>query len=255
MHDRPCPGACRHPNLLPRPRGRHRRRDHALATSTATAGRLLYRGYPIGELVERGVVPGGRGAALDRRVEARRHAAGQPVPDAVMAALRALPATTRSRWTPCGRPSRPGARRRTWPGRRPSSRPARSPRSRRPRWPRSPASAGASSRSSRTRRSISSRASSTSSTASGRTPATARALDAYFIVGAEHGFNASTFTARVITSTRSDIASAVVRRDRRDEGAAPRRRPVRGRRPAPPGRLARARRGVGPRGARRAASG
>jgi citrate synthase len=38
---------------------------------------------------------------------------------------------------------------------------------------------------------------------------TARALDAYFIVGAEHGFNASTFTARVITSTQSDIASAV----------------------------------------------
>ena len=38
---------------------------------------------------------------------------------------------------------------------------------------------------------------------------TARALDAYFIVGAEHGFNASTFTARVVTSTRSDIASAV----------------------------------------------
>ena len=40
-------------------------------------------------------------------------------------------------------------------------------------------------------------------------PGTARALDAYFIVGAEHGFNASTFTARVVTSTRSDIASAV----------------------------------------------
>jgi citrate synthase len=40
-------------------------------------------------------------------------------------------------------------------------------------------------------------------------PGTARALDAYFIVGAEHGFNASTFTARVITSTRSDLASAV----------------------------------------------
>src|SRR4029079_14561008 len=39
---------------------------------------------------------------------------------------------------------------------------------------------------------------------------TARALDAYFIVGAEHGFNASTFTCRVITSTRSDLASAVV---------------------------------------------
>src|SRR6188472_3982127 len=39
---------------------------------------------------------------------------------------------------------------------------------------------------------------------------TARALDAYFVVGAEHGFNASTFTCRVITSTRSDLASAVV---------------------------------------------
>ncbi len=39
---------------------------------------------------------------------------------------------------------------------------------------------------------------------------TARALEAYFIVGAEHGLNASTFTARVITATRSDLASAVV---------------------------------------------
>jgi citrate synthase len=41
-------------------------------------------------------------------------------------------------------------------------------------------------------------------------PAAARALDAYFIVGAEHGFNASTFAARVIISTHSDVASAVV---------------------------------------------
>ena len=40
-------------------------------------------------------------------------------------------------------------------------------------------------------------------------PAAARALDAYFIVGAEHGFNASMFTARVIVSTHSDMASAV----------------------------------------------
>ena len=40
-------------------------------------------------------------------------------------------------------------------------------------------------------------------------PAAARALDAYFITSAEHGFNASTFTCRVITSTRSDIPSAV----------------------------------------------
>ena len=39
--------------------------------------------------------------------------------------------------------------------------------------------------------------------------AAARAMDAYFIVAAEHSFNASTFTARVITSTQSDMASAV----------------------------------------------
>jgi citrate synthase len=36
-----------------------------------------------------------------------------------------------------------------------------------------------------------------------------RALDAYFVCCAEHGLNASTFTARVITSTHSDMASAV----------------------------------------------
>jgi citrate synthase len=42
-----------------------------------------------------------------------------------------------------------------------------------------------------------------------RDRAAERALDAYLVVAAEHGFNASTFAARVITSTRSDIASAV----------------------------------------------
>ncbi|HSD02577.1 MAG TPA: citrate synthase [Gaiellales bacterium] len=36
-----------------------------------------------------------------------------------------------------------------------------------------------------------------------------RALDAYFVCCAEHGLNASTFTARVVTSTQSDLASAV----------------------------------------------
>jgi citrate synthase len=47
---------------------------------------------------------------------------------------------------------------------------------------------------------------------SGEVPdeAAAGALDAYLIAAAEHGFNASTFTARVIISTHSDIASAVV---------------------------------------------
>ena len=39
-------------------------------------------------------------------------------------------------------------------------------------------------------------------------PTQARALDAYFTLAADHGMNASTFTARVIASTLSDIGSA-----------------------------------------------
>ena len=42
------------------------------------------------------------------------------------------------------------------------------------------------------------------------TAAMARALDTYFNAMVDHGMNASTFTARVITSTRSDRKSAVV---------------------------------------------
>lgn len=41
-------------------------------------------------------------------------------------------------------------------------------------------------------------------------PAHVRALEAYFVLTAEHGMNASTFAARVVTSTRSDLISAVV---------------------------------------------
>jgi citrate synthase len=41
-------------------------------------------------------------------------------------------------------------------------------------------------------------------------PAQVRALDAYFTLAAEHGMNASTFTARVIVSTLSDLASGLV---------------------------------------------
>jgi citrate synthase len=40
-------------------------------------------------------------------------------------------------------------------------------------------------------------------------PEAARALEQYLILTADHGFNASTFTARVITSTGADLASAV----------------------------------------------
>lgn len=42
------------------------------------------------------------------------------------------------------------------------------------------------------------------------TPARVRALETYFNTVVDHGLNASTFTARVIVSTESDIVSAVV---------------------------------------------
>jgi citrate synthase len=41
-------------------------------------------------------------------------------------------------------------------------------------------------------------------------PASARALGAYLVTVIDHGMNASTFTARVVTSTASDLVSAVV---------------------------------------------
>jgi citrate synthase len=40
-------------------------------------------------------------------------------------------------------------------------------------------------------------------------PAHAKAIDAYWSSAAEHGMNASTFTARVITSTGADVAAAL----------------------------------------------
>ena len=40
-------------------------------------------------------------------------------------------------------------------------------------------------------------------------PRHARALDAYWISAAEHGMNASTFTARVVASTGADVAAAL----------------------------------------------
>jgi citrate synthase len=41
-------------------------------------------------------------------------------------------------------------------------------------------------------------------------PARCTALDAYLVTVAEHGMNASTFTARVVASTQSDLVSAIV---------------------------------------------
>ena len=40
-------------------------------------------------------------------------------------------------------------------------------------------------------------------------PRHVRALDAYWTSAAEHGMNASTFTARVVASTGADVAAAL----------------------------------------------
>ena len=41
-------------------------------------------------------------------------------------------------------------------------------------------------------------------------PAHARAIEQYLILGIDHGFNASTFVSRAVTSTGADLGAAVV---------------------------------------------
>ena len=54
------------------------------------------------------------------------------------------------------------------------------------------------------------RTTSTCSTARCPTRARARAIEQYLILGIDHGFNASTFVARAVTSTGADLGAAVV---------------------------------------------
>ncbi len=171
-------------------------------------GRLLYRGYPIGELVKNGSFAAVAELLWTGDWKPAAKLPCEPASPAVVTALRALPKT-----------ARPMDALRTavavWGAEHDPS------------WPATPEQA----------RSLT--ASSPSALAAfarirqgldpvapdpeldlvpgflyqltGQVPAeeAARALDAYFVVGAEHGFNASTFVCRVVTSTRADIASAV----------------------------------------------
>jgi citrate synthase len=171
-------------------------------------GRLLYRGYRIGDLVERGTYPAVANLLWTGEWEPGHRLSTGPVPDPVMAVLRGLPPTAKPMDALRTAVSAWGTTRDLpWP---PDAEQARAITSF------SPSALAAFAR-----------------LRAGEDPiepdpeldlvegflyqlkgvrpddATARALDAYFIVGAEHGFNASTFTARVVTSTRSDIASAV----------------------------------------------
>lgn len=172
-------------------------------------GRLLYRGYRIGDLVAHGTYPAVANLLWTGEWDPRHHLPTGPVPSAVLTALRGLPTTTKPMDALRTAVSAWGASQDLpWP---PTVEQARALTTF------SPSALAAFAR-----------------LREGKDPVepdpsldlvegflyqlngvrpdagTARALDAYFIVGAEHGFNASTFTSRVITSTRSDIASAVV---------------------------------------------
>jgi citrate synthase len=182
--------------------------ETSLSFIDGEAGRLLYRGYQIGDLVRSGTY-----AAIaellwtgDWKPDTKMPCL--PVPDAVMTALRALPSDARpmdalrtavSVWGALNNPA--------WP---PTADQARAL---------TAFSPSALAAFARLRQGLEPVAPDPDLdlvagflyqiNGAAPDPATARALDAYFIVGAEHGFNASTFTCRVITATRADLASAV----------------------------------------------
>jgi citrate synthase len=183
--------------------------ETSLALIDGANGRLLYRGYPIGELAERGSYA--QVCELlwtgEWPLEARMPTA--PLPDEVTAVLRLLPAEANAMDALRTAVSTWGALQRLgWP---PTVEQARLLTALAP----SALAAFA-----RLRDGLEpidpdpdlSLAAGFLYQLRGERPdeSAARALDAYFVVAAEHGFNASTFTARVITATRSDLASAVV---------------------------------------------
>jgi citrate synthase len=171
-------------------------------------GRLLYRGYRIGDLVDRGTYHAVAHLLWTGDWEPDHRLATGPIPATVMTVLRALPATTKPMDALRTAVSAWGASRTLpWP---PTVEQARAITSF------SPSALAAFARLRAGQEPVVPDPSLDlvegflyQLKGERPDPATARALDAYFIVGAEHGFNASTFTARVVTSTRSDIASAV----------------------------------------------
>ena len=172
------------------------------------AGRLLYRGYRIGDLVEHGSYPAVANLLWTGKWEPAHHLPTTAVPAAVMTALRALPRTAKPMDALRTAVSVWGATQvLEWPP---------TPEQARALTAFSPSALAAFAR---LRQGLEPMEPDPELNLvpgflyqlTGARPdaGTARALDAYFIVGAEHGLNASTFAARVITSTKSDIASAV----------------------------------------------
>jgi citrate synthase len=182
--------------------------ETALAMIDGEAGRLQYRGFPIGELVERGTYAQVAELLWTGEWKAGAHLACEPVPGEVTDTLRRLPATTNAMDALRTAMSAWGAVNGTlWP---PTIEQARAL---------TAAAPTALAAFARLRGGLEPIDPDPSLglaagflyqlTGERPTDAAARALDAYFVVCAEHGFNASTFTARVIISTHSDVASAV----------------------------------------------
>jgi citrate synthase len=182
--------------------------ETSLSQVDGANGRLIYRGYRIGDLVEHGTYPAVANLLWTGDWDPAAHLPTAPLPEAVITALRALPTTAKpmdalrtavSAWG--------AAQGLTWP---PTAEQARALTAA------SPSALAAFARIREGKDPIEPDPSLDLVEGflyqlKGERPdtGTARALDAYFIVGAEHGFNASTFTARVVTSTQSDLASAV----------------------------------------------
>jgi citrate synthase len=182
--------------------------ETSLSKVDGANGRLTYRGYRIGDLVEHGTYHAVANLLWTGDWDPAARLATGPIPDAVLTTLRALPRSAKPMDALRTAVSAWGATQTlVWPP---------TPEQARALTAFSPSALAAFARIREGKEPIEPDSSLDlvegflyQLTGEPPEPATARALDAYFIVGAEHGFNASTFTARVITSTMSDIASAV----------------------------------------------
>ncbi len=182
--------------------------ETSLSKVDGANGRLIYRGYRIGDLVEHGTYHAVANLLWTGDWDPRARLSTAPVPHAVLTALQALPTTTKPMDALRTAVSAWGATQAlAYP---PTVEQARALTAA------SPSALAAFARIREGKDPIEPDPSLDLVEGflyqlKGERPdaGTARALDAYFIVGAEHGFNASTFTARVVTSTQSDLASAV----------------------------------------------
>ena len=182
--------------------------ETGLALVDGENGRLLYRGYRIGDLVERGSYGAVSHLLWTGEWDPAHKIATAPIPDAVLTTLRALPTTAKPMDALRTAVSVWGADQDvTWPP---------TPEQARAITAFAPSALAAFARIRAGKELVAPDPS--LDLAEGflyqlngqrADPGTARALDAYFIVGAEHGLNASTFAARVIVATRSDMASAI----------------------------------------------